>query len=478
MKRRRKVVLLVASVGLYGGLTFLVTRLLLGETFVVWQQGGESEFYVCGWQLGLLWVGVGLLGGYLILGSLMTNSSSTLLIEGFEGLPVRPEYLPITQHILKSANYAWAQLKKLQGGYESSGVFVVRGHNQAGQDFCARVLKLGNTEDISAEQKRYKEYVQSFLPHNSGRSVSTYHFPSEENDQALAGVLYDFTRLEKNSEVRNLQDLYLSTRISHTDLATLLRGSFTLLIESWYEKGVGKRVNQYQDYPRLLKKLADITLAVQELIDPTPTNDVSHRPEIRLRGIRLRNPVSFVDNIFRARVDSFSEEFTLRSIIHGDLHSRNILVEGSRERKLIWFIDFSNTQEGPTLRDFCNLEADIKFGLLMKDQPASAWDTQTWEAILGAEERFSPWINSSAPFVPSEQDLAFLESYPEVLKAWRCVAVIRELARGFVFKESSSWGVYSLPLLHATLPIVYYQQCSTQQKKYALISSGWLCDSL
>jgi hypothetical protein len=477
MKRRRKVALLIASVGLYGGLTFLVTKLLLGETFVVWQQGGESEFYVCGWQLGLLWMGIGLLGGYLIFGSLMRNSSSTLLIEGFEDLPPRPEYLPITQHLLGSANYARARLEKLQGGYESSGVFVVRGHNRTGQDFRDRVLKLGNASDISAEQKRYEEYVQSFLSHNSGRSVSTYSFPSEENYQALAGVLYDFTRLEKNSEVRNLQDLYLSTRNSHTDLATLLRGSFTLLIESWYEKGEGRRINQYQDYPRLLKKLTDITLAVQELVDPTPTNDVSHRPEIQLRGIRLRNPVSFVNSIFRARMDSFSGgEFTHRSIIHGDFHSRNILVEGSRERKLIWFIDFSNTQEGPTLRDFCSLEADIKFGLLMKDEPASAWDTQTWGTILEAEERFSPWINSSAPFVPSDQDLAFLKDHPEVFKAWRCVAVIRGLARKF--KKSSSWSVYALPLLHATLPIVYYQQCSTPQKKYALISSGWLCDSL
>jgi hypothetical protein len=275
--------------------------------------------------------------------------------------------------------------------------------------------------------------------------------------------------------VRNLQELYLSTRISHTDLATLLRESFTLLTESWYEKGIGKRVNQYQDYPRLLKKLIDITLAVQELV----TDDVSHRPEIQLRGIRLRNPVSFVDSIFRTRMDSFSEEeITHRSIIHGDLHSRNILVEGSREQKLIWFIDFSNTQEGPTLRDFCSLEANIKFGLLMKDEPVSAWDTQTWGTILEAEERFSPWINSSAPFVPSDQDLAFLKDHPEVFKAWRCVAVIRRLARSFIFQESSSWSVYSLPLLHATLPIVYYQQCSTQQKKYALISSGWLCDSL
>ena len=453
--------------------------MVLGETFIIWRQGSASEFYLYGWQLVLFWAGLGLLGGHLISERVMTHFNSPLLIEGFEELPSRPEYLFIAQHLLNAMNYRYVQLDKLQGGYESSGVFVVRGHNRMGQKFCDRVIKLGDFSDISAEQERYRQYVHGFLPHNSGRMVKSYAFSSKEDGHTMGGVLYDFARLDKDSDVRNLQALYFSREISSKELAHLLHESFALLIENWYGEGRGERVNQYRDYPRLLKKLNDITLAVQQLTHPTATNQVRHQPTIHVRGIALRNPVHFVDSTFQKRKESSNErEFAHRSIIHGDLHSRNILIEGAQERKLIWFIDFSNTQEGPTLWDFCSLEADIKFCLLMKDKLASEWDKQTWGAILEAEEQFSPWVNATASFVPSEQELAFLESYPEVLKAWRCVAVIREIARQFIFKESPPWSIYSLPLLHATLPIVYYQQCSTPQKEYALISSGWLCDSL
>jgi hypothetical protein len=158
------------------------------------------------------------------------------------------------------------------------------------------------------------------------------------------------------------------------------------------------------------------------------------------------------------------------------LHSRNILLEYSGPREpLIWFIDFSNTGQGPTLRDLGSLEADIKLCILEKGEQASTWDAQTWEAVLEAEKRFSPWRSSAAIFTPTDADLAFLNDHPNVLRAWRCIAAVRGIAEQF--KVSQDWSVYALALFHATLPIVYYE-CSQQQKEYALISAAWLCETL
>jgi hypothetical protein len=114
--------------------------------------------------------------------------------------------------------------------------------------------------------------------------------------------------------------------------------------------------------------------------------------------------------------------------------------------------------------------------LLKKDEPASEWDEQTWDIVLEAERRFSPWKDSTACFVPGDQDLTFLRDHPDVLRAWKCVAAIRKLAQQY--KMSQDWSVYTLPLLHATLPIVYYQQCTPQQREYALISAAWLCEAI
>jgi hypothetical protein len=449
--------------------------LLTGQREIIfWVEGTGAEFSISEGCLWCLLLGLGALG--ILCGHLGFQESPTKhlpLIEGFQTLPPGcPEYLSITQQILHSQGYAGAQLQPLEGGYESSGVFVVKGHNYERQQFCDRVLKLGNYRDISTERTNYSNFVSGFLPKNSGRPIASLSFESMTEDHTPAGVLYDFARLEKGSDVENFQTLYLSPTVSDAEVTDILHSSLALLMKSWYESGTGERINQYREYPRLLRKLDTITVAVEMLTGASAGN----QREIELRGMRLKNPVDFVAGAFQERYEDMARQvFIHRSIIHGDLHSRNILVERAQE-PLLWFIDFSNTQSGSTLRDFCSLEADIKFCLLKKTEPASAWDAQTWDAILEGERRFSPWKDSAACFVPGAQDLDFLSDYPDVHRAWECVTVIRELAQPF--KVSPGWSAYGLALLHATLPMVYYRQCTLQQKEYALISAAWLCDTL
>jgi aminoglycoside phosphotransferase (APT) family kinase protein len=55
----------------------------------------------------------------------------------------------------------------------------------------------------------------------------------------------------------------------------------------------------------------------------------------------------------------FPSCFRLRSLIHGDLHARNVLVYDGRT----WVIDFARATVGNPLEDFVRLELSIKFAL-------------------------------------------------------------------------------------------------------------------
>ena len=88
--------------------------------------------------------------------------------------------------------------------------------------------------------------------------------------------------------------------------------------------------------------------------DDTLELSVEQRP-----ALSLPNPFAFA---FRQKTSQHGSDFfpppSLVAITHGDLHGGNVLV---RERGGTWLIDFYKTRRGPALRDFAELECDIKF---------------------------------------------------------------------------------------------------------------------
>jgi hypothetical protein len=394
-------------------------------------------------------------------------------ITNYQILPAQPQYLNLALNLLKSKDYAEVRLEKLDGGYESTGVYVVRGENASGHQFVDRVLKLGARRDILEEPPHYKQYVEGFLSHTPGRPVASSAQGTAADGNAPAGILYEFAQMGHNSGVRNLQSLYLDPAIPDDAVVQAVTESLALLARGWYEGGEVKRINPYREYPRLLRRLDTVMTAVGQM-----TGGDQDRPTITLRGRTLTNPATFLDQVYRSRAEDRNVLFIYWSTVHGDLHSRNILVEHSSQ-PLTWFIDFSKTQVAPTLRDFCSLEADLKVGQALAGREPSDPEltARTWDLLVRAEERFSPWINSFAAFVPTADDLAFLSDVPELRRAWLCIGAIRRLAQRYV-NVSSDWSAYTLPLLYSTMPITYYRQCGRLQREYALFSASRLCDAL
>jgi hypothetical protein len=188
-----------------------------------------------------------------------------------------------------------------------------------------------------------------------------------------------------------------------------------------------------------------------------------------------------------------------RSIVHGDLHARNILVEIGRDgQKRFWFIDFSHSgngrslartreairegipidpDRGHTLRDFCRLEADVKFILTSLQ---SEEDLRL--AVAFEKELLNCGLALHNPSTAHGSLGALMDD--RFQKAWQVIKEIRCRAAAYLARPDDLRPYY-LSLLNATLPIVYYHPAQfenkvseQQQKRYALISAGMLCSRL
>jgi hypothetical protein len=192
--------------------------------------------------------------------------------------------------------------------------------------------------------------------------------------------------------------------------------------------------------------------------------------------LRLRNPLNWVRDIFeKNQLGAWTTQDILRrdSIVHGDLHAGNILISqdpGGTPR--VWVIDFPHTHVGPTVQDVARLEADIKFGWLPDDSLGhlSRGDMWRFEAsLLPQSDRFPPPMEAltPGPIEPADQQLH---------KAYHSVCLLRNEARKYMSGDDAR--PYYLALLHATLPVLYYRDRTPQQKLYAFLSGGLLCERL
>lgn len=90
-------------------------------------------------------------------------------------------------------------------------------------------------------------------------------------------------------------------------------------------------------------------------------------------GLGLPDPIAwFRERIVSSPDGQASIPLTDVTLIHGDLHGDNLLVD---ERQGVWVIDYERTGPGPLLHDFTELEMDILTRLArLEDEPACFYD--------------------------------------------------------------------------------------------------------
>lgn len=413
----------------------------------------------------------------------------------------QPEYLPIVERLfIAESGIKGIELTSLGGGYSGSSTFKVYIKDQDNRRKGPYILKLGKKQEIQGERDKYENYVEGFIANHPNIYNCELETPGE-----YAGVAYDFVGM--GGKIQNFQEFY-KTKDDITQITDVIQALYESMKKGkeeqkvWHGDKTEQLYNLYEEYYLPDDKRRDISnnifkVALDYLrIDPDNPilNDLpADFPDVLL-SIHWGNPVHFITDWDNKVLRTTFWKCT----VHGDLHSRNIIIE-KREKKeegkqfIPWLIDFSHTGNGLSatrteeamkqysqieegrghiLRDFCRLEADIKFCLTELHS-----EDDLIQALLFEKEL----MNYFPRLDPDRQ------SHPQVLnddrfkKTWEYVQKIRHLAEEYLHDPSDY-----LSLLHATLPVVYYsselfdkdKHREKWQKMYALLSAGMLCGQL
>ncbi len=415
----------------------------------------------------------------------------------------KAEFLTIIQALFKPfPDVRYIQVKPLPGGYGGSTTVSAKLRREQGDPPLPRsfVIKLGDRREMAGEHEKFHEYVEWRLTRRNWAMFLGY---AEWED--WAGIAYEFAGLDPAHEIQSFYQFYKGH--ATVEVSKLVEEIYSHLRQAWYRNGQQDSKNIYHEYGILNKKQMLIIEHVGEIVDqddPYRRNftivEKKIQPNLKpsfcpAMDIPWRDPVGFL----RVWPRKDLHVPIHRSVVHGDLHARNILVEIGRDgRKQPWFIDFSHTgnglsrartdeaaregalidkDRGHTLRDFSRLEADVKFVLTgLRDED------DLGRAVAFEKELLACGMEMHDLQVESPHTEALLDE--RFRKAWQVIGEIRRQAVKYL-TNPGDLRPYHLSLLHATLPIVYYhpdqfedETCERQQKRYALISAGMLCDQL
>jgi hypothetical protein len=401
--------------------------------------------------------------------------------------------------------------KSFPGNKPTKSAFLV-------QVQSVQVLKFDHLENLRKERDRFADCVQVRLSqHTPGKPVAFW--PPESTWDRTAGnergaILYDLTQMGR-TDPQTFGNYYENNDTNA--VVEVLRKLLMVLAPSWSNPpGSGQgwwdnpiHRNQghkcprrnanpgeyglYYEYKRLIEKFGAMNTGLQKaLADCNLTLNITEDGQLfHLEGISLPNrdlihyPLSWVQNVFgslndfNARYGYLDNPGDRRdSIIHGDLHMGNILVEEDQGPPTIWLIDFPHTHIGPTVQDIARLEADLKFALFSRNLLA---DYAVFERVLAFEDEIlgdgtrqsldlSDRLRSQASNVSAEVDA-------ELDKVWQALTILRRpvRARNLILDDAK---FYYLALVHSTLPMLYYRDRTPWQKLYAFISAALLCERL
>jgi thiamine kinase-like enzyme len=168
----------------------------------------------------------------------------------------------------------------------------------------------------------------------------------------------------------------------------------------------------------------------------------------------LPNPLTLA--IYKGRFRSFGEVETRTSLCHGDLHSRNILVDDENH---FWLIDFARSTTSHILRDFAELESDIKFHVLPLQAQS---DFVAFEQAL------------TMPTTWEEEPTAILLP-TRLQQAFDIITALRRTARELLLMRGAIDEYYQALFWHA-IYIAQVKGIAPERKQQALISAALLCE--
>lgn len=350
------------------------------------------------------------------------------------------------------------------------------------------VLKFDRVGGINKERMAYDRFIVQKLSTHSYGKPRVSEQPPDVSDDTSGAIAYEFAQKKGGSSVTTLAEYYLDA-----DRAAVAEALEEILhiMAGWYDETRPERrvdLSGYDEYRRLRDKYGNMVKGFLEALWPNFGENLVNCDSAQSRfqlavetgpPLDLANPLCWVNGMFGQdgkRLNSAIWRDLDRhlgekvSAVHGDFHAGNILVERTPKGEiLIWIIDFAKTHLGPTVQDIARLEVDVKFSLLPPPslQKRGIGGLHEFEnGLLPSYTKSRPMRNFVPPTTIEEGDFG------------KTLNVVRQLREAAHEQMPNDARVYQLALLHATLPILYYQDRTPWQKLYAFISAALLCERL
>ena len=277
------------------------------------------------------------------------------------GWPPVSQLAPQIEDIL-SQLFDGAQQLWIDRTYEGlSGSFVVRVlPTWASGPGQSRIVKIGRRDKIDKESRYYHDYVEHHL---AGRYAVRLNAAYARH---LGGLLYPFVDAEDKRTI-TFADLYRQQPPGRINAA--LQQLFRETCQPWYQN----RTFGYQSLRDLYWESFDLTRQPErlprEIATVLPGYD-QHAPTLTLSGTLTGEdddpPLTLPNPLYWLAQDANVIMPVCCAITHGDLHADNILINDDD----CWLIDFYRTYPSHILRDFVELETDIKYRLSGELVPA------------------------------------------------------------------------------------------------------------
>jgi len=333
----------------------------------------------------------------------------------------------------------------LQRSHSHSGAVLLRAHETRHEGRpVPLVLKLGPTAMIRDEAERY-HHLQPYL---GGQRLA--RLEGEAYSRQVGGLLYTLVGAQDWEAIDALaahvrQD---SSLVLQEIIGRFLRQTFGAIYQeaqpaildltAHYTTELGLTVAKLQ---QALAEWRPAMLTAQELDVCEITQSVP-------------NPVTWALCNGHFRRWGLVETYTV--LCHGDLHSRNILVDGEGH---CWLIDFGRAGRSHIVRDFVELEVDLRLQLLAGAEPKD---------IAALEQALSTQPFDAQPD-PNEKFPAPLQ------KAHQLICTVRQSAMTLTAGRLQR-SEYEQALFWHLLNAIRLRGMSAEKKAYALLAAGLLTE--
>lgn len=351
----------------------------------------------------------------------------------------KPPQLDLTEpqaNLIQKANRQHASIiieNEFKPGYSGARVFLVTPVKPNGTRDARVVTKVGPVTSLRRERDNYELHVARALPY-SATQLRDY---CEQDD--LAALNYVFAGDDTLGKTISLEEYCLSHPTNEV-IKTLTNLLDNAMGKIWYSESEPLNVLFRDQYGRHLPTHSELGTIMQTIFPNLPIQDSQL---VRLPGLAetYSNPLhiyeQFLDMVLSGR----------KSLVHGDLHPQNVLVDETGKG---WLIDYAKVEVRHNLFDFIKLETYIRQTVLTAQQKSFSWLEYTQmeqslnEAALAPDKPAGSLSNS------------VLTSGYEIIQA------IRNVARHYMKDQRNFQSEYLVGLFLYCLAMTKYHQASNE----------------